>query len=187
MQFTKKIIFNNTVNAHYNFDTAARQLRLLGRHNNDNKALVKGRFAYPILLSSDNRTALLLKKPQKPQLVSIIQKNVLILEKMFFLNNMFLQKLHMIGLGYKNFVLDGRLFILVGDCNYIIFDIPTSVKVFCRKNQIYILSIDNNDALTLLNEIKKIKKPNFYKGKGVLEFKNFKFTKLKVGKKQRFM
>ena len=35
--------------------------------------------------------------------------------------------------------------------------------------------------------IKKIKKSNFYKGKGVLEFKNFKFTKLKVGKKQRFM
>lgn len=31
-----------------------------------------------------------------------------------------------IGLGYKNFILNGKLYILVGDCNYIIFTVPTT-------------------------------------------------------------
>jgi ribosomal protein L6P/L9E len=95
-------------------------------------------------------------------------------------------KLHMIGLGYKNFVMDNKLYILIGDCNYIILNIPQSVKIFCKKNQIYALSSDKKCLFDFLSFIKNIKKINFYKGKGVLEFKNFKFTKLKVGKKQRF-
>lgn len=99
----------------------------------------------------------------------------------------FFGKVHMIGLGYKNFVLDNRLYILVGDCNYIIFQIPKSIKIFCKKNQIYMLSINKVELFNFISNLKKIKKPNFYKGKGILEFKNFKFTKLKVGKKQRFM
>lgn len=96
-------------------------------------------------------------------------------------------KLYMIGLGFKNFVLGQKLYILVGDCNYLVFDIPQSVKIFCKKNQIYFLGVNNTEIFNFMSNIKKIKKSNFYKGKGVLEFKNFKFTKLKVGKKQRFM
>ena len=96
-------------------------------------------------------------------------------------------KLYMIGLGFKNFVLNNNLYILVGDCNYIIFSIPPTLKVFCRRNQIYILSQNHSDLFNFISVIKSVKKANFYKGKGVLEFKNFKFTKLKVGKKQRFM
>lgn len=96
-------------------------------------------------------------------------------------------KLHMIGLGFKNFILGDRLYILVGDCNYIVFKVPASLKVFCKKNQIYILSYSNSELFNFMSCLKKVKKSNFYKGKGVLQFKNFKFTKLKVGKKQRFM
>ena len=108
-------------------------------------------------------------------------------EKTFFSQYTSFGKLHMIGLGFKNFVIENKLYILVGDCNYLIFDIPETLKVFCRKNQIYVLSLDAKEACNFISHIKKIKKPNFYKGKGVLEFRNFKFTKLKVGKKQRFM
>jgi ribosomal protein L6P/L9E len=96
-------------------------------------------------------------------------------------------KLYMIGLGFKNFVLNGKLHILVGDCNYIIFLIPDNLKIFCRRNQIYILSYNPSEVFDFISTIKSVKKSNFYKGKGVLQFKNFKFTKLKVGKKQRFM
>lgn len=99
----------------------------------------------------------------------------------------FYSKLHMIGLGFKNFVLGNQLYILVGDCNYIMFEIPASLKIFCKKNQIYLLGIDREELFDFSSKLKKIKHPNFYKGKGILEFKNFKFTKLKVGKKQRFM
>lgn len=96
-------------------------------------------------------------------------------------------KLYMIGLGFKNFVLGQKLYILVGDCNYLVFDIPWGLKIFCKKNQIYLLGINETEIFNFMSNIKRIKKSNFYKGKGVLEFKNFKFTKLKVGKKQRFM
>jgi ribosomal protein L6P/L9E len=95
-------------------------------------------------------------------------------------------KLHMIGLGYKNFVMGNKLYILIGDCNYIILNIPEEIKIFCKKNQIYALSANSHLVFDFLATIKKIKKINFYKGKGIIEFKNFKFTKLKVGKKQRF-
>jgi len=93
----------------------------------------------------------------------------------------------MIGLGFKNFVLGRKLYILVGDCNYIIFDIPEALKIYCKKNQIYILSVSNSTLHNFIANLKRVKKSNFYKGKGDLQFKNFKFTKLKVGKKQRFM
>jgi ribosomal protein L6P/L9E len=96
-------------------------------------------------------------------------------------------KLHMIGLGFKNFILGDKLYILVGDCNYIIFFIPNSLKVFCKKNQIFVLGESNVEIFNFISNIKRVKKSNFYKGKGILQFKNFKFTKLKVGKKQRFM
>lgn len=108
-------------------------------------------------------------------------------EKTFHGNYLTFSKIYMIGLGFKNFVLGERLYILVGDCNYIIFNIPRSIKLYCKKNQIYLLSNNSIDMFDFISEIKKVKKPNFYKGKGLLEFKNFKFTKLKVGKKQRFM
>jgi ribosomal protein L6P/L9E len=48
-------------------------------------------------------------------------------------------KLHLVGLGFKNFVLKNELFILVGDCNYLVFLIPQGLKIYCKKNQIYIL------------------------------------------------
>jgi hypothetical protein len=96
-------------------------------------------------------------------------------------------KLHMIGLGFKNFVLGDHLYILVGDCNYIMFLIPNSLKVFCKKNQVFILGENDVEIFNFMSHIKRVKKSNFYKGKGILQFKNFKFTKLKVGKKQRFM
>lgn len=117
-------------------------------------------------------------------LFKLLEKKI---DQLFYKHYLFFSKIYMIGLGYKNFVLSNRLYLLVGDCNYIIFEIPDTLKVFCRKNQIYVLSCNQVELFNFAANLKKIKKPNFYKGKGVLEFKNFKFTKLKVGKKQRFM
>jgi ribosomal protein L6P/L9E len=91
----------------------------------------------------------------------------------------------MVGLGYKNFVLNDSLFVLVGDCNYLIFQIPQGIKILCRKNQIYLVT--NNSAVSgdFAAKLKGVKRLNMYKGKGVLEFRNFKFTRLKIGKKQK--
>lgn len=96
-------------------------------------------------------------------------------------------KIFSIGLGYKNFLLDDKLYILIGDCNYLIFDIPDSVKVICRKNQIYFLVADYKISYGFVALLQQIKRVNLYKGKGLIHFKNFKFLKLKIGKKQRFV
>jgi ribosomal protein L6P/L9E len=104
----------------------------------------------------------------------------------FFTNNFytFFTKINLIGLGFKNFVFKKNLYILIGDCNYLIFSIPNEIKIICKKNQIYGLSENKIVLFTFFSELKKLKKINYYKGKGVLEFNNFKFMKLKVGKKQ---
>lgn len=92
---------------------------------------------------------------------------------------------YMVGLGYKNFVLNDSLFILVGDCNYLIFQIPLGVKILCKKNQIYLVTNNSTVVGDFTAKLKAVKRLNMYKGKGVLEFRNFKFTKLKIGKKQK--
>lgn len=119
--------------------------------------------------------------------LSFLKNLVLKLKTIYMLQYSFYVKLNVIGLGYKNFVLQNQLYLLVGDCNYIIIDIPNTVKVFCKKKQIYILGVSRDDVLNFTNRIKLVKSVNYYKGKGILEFKNFKFMKLKTGKKQRFM
>ncbi len=96
-------------------------------------------------------------------------------------------KLNVIGLGYKNFVLNNNLYILIGDCNYIIIPIPNDIKLYCKKKQIYLLGLNKDTLNYFASNLKLLKKINYYKGKGILEFKNFKFMKLKTGKKQRFM
>ena len=116
--------------------------------------------------------------------IKFITKN---LESFLYNQYNHFSKLHMIGLGFKNFILGKQLYILVGDCNYIVFSIPESLKVFCKKNQIFLLGENSVEIFNFISNIKRIKKSNFYKGKGILQFKNFKFMKLKVGKKQRFM
>jgi len=93
--------------------------------------------------------------------------------------------IYMIGLGYKNFILGESLFILIGDCNYLIFQISPKIKVFCKKNKIYLISNDSTLINDFSSKLKKFKKLNMYKGKGIINFRNFKFTKLKIGKKQK--
>lgn len=94
-------------------------------------------------------------------------------------------KINLIGLGFKNFVFNYKLYILIGDCNYLIFNIPQEIKIICKKNQIYGLSESKSLLFIFFSFLKKLKKINFYKGKGILEFSNFKFMKLKIGKKQK--
>jgi hypothetical protein len=182
---SKIVIFNNKTSLDLKV-TSDNQLKILFYTSNQ-KLFLKYRLSGGVTGILNSNKLFILRKLPYNSYTLILNKLTQSFSKLFFSQYFYFGKLHMIGLGFKNFVLEGKLYILVGDCNYIIFDIPSTLKIFCKKNQIYILSTDYNDALNFLHIIKKIKKPNFYKGKGVLEFKNFKFTKLKVGKKQRFV
>jgi ribosomal protein L6P/L9E len=87
--------------------------------------------------------------------------------------------------GYKNFVYNKRLYILIGDSNYLVFIIPDEIKLLCKKNQIFGISLDKHVLNNFFTKLQYLKKMNYYKGKGILKFRNFKFMKLKVGKKQK--
>lgn len=149
------------------------------------KLVLKINFAETFFLNNNKLTIISNKNySHYINFIRLISKNL----ELFLYNQLSrFTKIYMIGLGFKNFILGNYLYILVGDCNYIMFSIPGNLKVFCKKNQIYVLGEDEVEIFNFISQIKKVKKPNFYKGKGILEFKNFKFTKLKVGKKQRFM
>lgn len=96
-------------------------------------------------------------------------------------------RLNLIGLGYKNFIIKEKLYLLLGDSHYFVLPLKKDIRVFCRKRHIYILGFTKNSVSSLVKIISSLKKINFYKGKGIIPFKNFKFMKLKTGKKQRFM
>nr|NP_042554.1 ribosomal protein L6 [Acanthamoeba castellanii]P46765.1 RecName: Full=Large ribosomal subunit protein uL6m; AltName: Full=60S ribosomal protein L6, mitochondrial [Acanthamoeba castellanii]AAD11847.1 ribosomal protein L6 [Acanthamoeba castellanii]AOS85714.1 ribosomal protein L6 [Acanthamoeba castellanii] len=152
---------------------------------NKKKILLKITFSGELFLKE--RTLITLNNLNYSNYSNYIKFMAKNLETFFYDQYNYFSKLHMIGLGFKNFILRKHLYILVGDCNYIIFRIPDSLKIFCKKNQVFILGESNVEIFNFMSNIKRVKKSNFYKGKGVLQFKNFKFTKLKVGKKQRFM
>jgi ribosomal protein L6P/L9E len=102
-----------------------------------------------------------------------------------FVKRYFLSIIYLVGLGYKNFVYNNYLYILIGDSNYILFTIPREIKLFCKKNQIFGLSVDKQILNNFFSKLQYLKKINYYKGKGILKFRNFKFMKLKIGKKQK--
>jgi hypothetical protein len=97
----------------------------------------------------------------------------------------FFAKIYLVGLGYKNFVYNKRLYILIGDSNYLVFIIPNELKILCKKNQLFGISLDKQVLNDFFTKLQYLKKMNYYKGKGILKFKNFKFMKLKIGKKQK--
>lgn len=96
------------------------------------------------------------------------------------------KKIHLVGLGYKNFVIDSQLYILLGNANYVVYRIPDDIYLICKKNQIFLFSYNIDRLNNFVYELRFIKKSNIYKGKGVVEFRNFKFMRLRIGKKQKF-
>jgi len=72
-------------------------------------------------------------------------------------------KLYMIGLGFKNFVLGQKLYILVGDCNYLVFDIPWGLKIFCKKIKFIYLELMKLRFLTLCPILRELKNLIFIK------------------------
>jgi ribosomal protein L6P/L9E len=65
------------------------------------------------------------------------------------------------------------------------YPIPYSLTIICKKKKIYLFSVSKQIIFNFLRQLKYYKLPNRYKGKGLLEFKQFRgFIMLKKGKKQ---
>lgn len=181
MSVAKLILFNDKIQ----FKTKSISNIIFFYIWNRRRLLLKISCKHPLLLNNHNIVTL--NKLNYYNCNLYVKTISIILEKLLYTSYKNFSKLYLIGLGFKNFILANNLYILVGDCNYIVFEIPASLKIYCKKNQIYILGENPVEMFNFMANIKRVKKSNFYKGKGLLQFKNFKFTKLKVGKKQRFM
>ncbi len=75
----------------------------------------------------------------------------------------------------------------LGFCRIIKVKVPSDVSIFARKRNRLLLLSNNHDALSrFVVGLKKLRKFDLYKGKGIFEYSNFDGIKLKVGKQQQF-
>lgn len=100
---------------------------------------------------------------------------------------LYFSKYFYVGLGYKLFVFLNKLFVWVGLTHYSLVPLPPTVKIFPKKRRIYILANSLVEFSNLLTTIRRIRKMDIYKGKGLLEVKSYKgFIRMKSGKKKQY-
>lgn len=104
-----------------------------------------------------------------------------------FENLKFFTKYFYNGLGYKIFLRGKDLFIWVGLTHYTILRVPSNIRVFPKKKRIFIVGTNLIKFKDFLMQIRRIRKIDLYKGKGLLEVKTYKgFIKMKSGKKKQY-
>lgn len=95
----------------------------------------------------------------------------------------FLFKLKVIGVGYRAFVENKYLKLKIGYTNLIKILIPSQIKVKCINNtSIYLYGINLQQIKLFASTVRSFKKPDPYKGKGIL-FDNEQIN-FKEGKKK---
>lgn len=93
------------------------------------------------------------------------------------LNNMiigvtkaFTKKLKVVGIGYKFSIKGNMLVLSLGYCHDIGYVIPNDVELECDKDTILVIGIDKQRVGHVASEIRSLRKPEPYKGKGILYF-----------------
>ena len=87
------------------------------------------------------------------------------------------------GIGFKSFVEEKKLILKLGYSHNIIIQIPSNIKVISQSNNLIFNSIDFINLSQFVHLIKSFKKPEPYKGKGLI-LKNEKILR-KEGKKSK--
>lgn len=101
---------------------------------------------------------------------------------------LYFAKYYYIGLGYKMFKYQSKLFVWVGLTHYTTLNIPRTIRITCKKKRIYLIGSDENEFNSFMLRIRRIRHLDIYKGKGILEVKTYKgFIRMKTGKKKQYM
>ncbi len=87
------------------------------------------------------------------------------------------------GIGFKSFIENNNLILKLGFSHNIIIPIPNNIKIINQSNNLIFSSIDFINLTQFVYYIKNFKKPEPYKGKGLL-LKNEKIIQ-KEGKKSK--
>lgn len=94
-------------------------------------------------------------------------------------------KLKLVGVGYKARVVNNTLFLKVGFSHEIQYQIPHDIKIICSKVKGILLLIKGKEEhriRQIATEIRRLRKPDSYKGKGI--HREGEILKLKKGKRE---
>ena len=80
----------------------------------------------------------------------------------------FLIYLKIVGIGYRAHLEQNTLFLKLGYSHDIIYNIPSSIKIFLLDPTLLCLfGIDKNQLTQIASNLRKLRKPSVYKGKGI--------------------
>jgi len=82
-------------------------------------------------------------------------------------NEFYTKKLEINGVGYKATVSGNKLTLNVGYSHPVIYELPAGLKVEVQANNVIISGIDKYLVGETASQIRKIRKPEPYKGKGI--------------------
>lgn len=148
-------------------------------------------FLGKLVLNFTNETFFFLKKNQLILIINLQKNkksilnlyNKLIKIKIKGVLQGFKLNLILKGIGFKSFIENDNLILKLGYSHNIIINIPKNIKIINQSNNLIFNSIDFIHLTQFVHYIKNFKKPEPYKGKGLL-LKNEKILK-KEGKKSK--
>ncbi|HEY4489772.1 MAG TPA: 50S ribosomal protein L6 [Candidatus Paceibacterota bacterium] len=121
-------------------------------------------------------------KPKREEMVSLWGTYASHLVNMIKgVNTTYEKKLIIEGIGYKVENKSDKLQFALGFSHPIIIDIPQGIKVAVEKNNISISGVNKETVGSFAAELRDLKKPEPYKGKGIRYFNEV--IKIKQGKK----
>ena len=92
----------------------------------------------------------------------------LILNKIQGITHGFLIYLKIIGIGYRAQLEKNTLFLKLGYSHDIIYNIPSSIKIFLiDPTVICLFGVDKNQLTQIASNLRSLRKPSVYKGKGI--------------------
>ena len=95
----------------------------------------------------------------------------------------FQKTLKLVGIGYRAQIKDNSLLLKLGFSHDVIYDLPEGINAICPKvDQIVLIGIEKDFVCKIASNIRSLKKPDSYKGKGI-RFEDEKLI-LKEGKKK---
>jgi large subunit ribosomal protein L6 len=107
----------------------------------------------------------------------------LILNKIQGVTRGFLIYLKILGIGYRAHLEKNTLLLKLGFSHDILYNIPQSIKIFLLDpTLICLFGVDKNQITQIARNLKDLKKPSVYKGKGIRLFDEK--IQLKTGKRK---
>lgn len=142
-------------------------------------------FQLELVKQQNERWKLVVKNSDKIPNLQAYGKTLisLIRQKIFGVSQGFFLTLDIQGIGYKAIIDHGRIFFKLGYSHEIILNFPPSLRLFSPKpNLLCVYSVDYHKLTLFCETVRRLKKPEPYKGKGI-RFQG-QIVVLRTGKKK---